>query len=286
MISAMRLSQESLDLLKLQHSKLADDVFHRNRQELYKYKLEAPRSGGACLALDKLYAILIAEIVEAKVEQYLSAFGREGLIPTDDEIQEIVTDLSGSAHTLWRRDGHQPLPSSPDEFQSIVPRARLSLIVAVKEMRRNAARDHGSPISPGQLPTQQVSTDVHQTRLEELKSVRSSAFDLARLIALCEEINVSAAAGANHAIAMLVRAIMDHVPPIFGMSSFAQVASNYGGSKSFKEAMQSLETAARKISDAHLHTQIRQSEILPTATQVNFSAQLDFLLSEIVRLLK
>jgi hypothetical protein len=79
---------------------------------------------------------------------------------------------------------------------------------------------------------------------------------------------------------------MDHVPPIFGVSSFAEVASNYGGSRSFKESMSSLASAARKIADAHLHTQIRARESLPTATQVNFAPQLDFLLAEIVRLLK
>jgi hypothetical protein len=98
---------------------------------------------------------------------------------------------------------------------------------------------------------------VDSARLRELRDIRSSKFDLARLIALCDELNITWRAGANHATGMLVRAIMDHVPPIFGVSAFAQIASNYAGSRSFKEAMTALETAARKISDAHLHTQIR-----------------------------
>lgn len=79
---------------------------------------------------------------------------------------------------------------------------------------------------------------------------------------------------------------MDHVPPIFGSSSFQQVANNYSGAKSFKEAMQNLENSSRKISDYYLHSQIRKSESLPNVTQIDFSNNVDFLLSEVIRLLK
>jgi hypothetical protein len=78
---------------------------------------------------------------------------------------------------------------------------------------------------------------------------------------------------------------MDHVPPIFGATSFAEVANNYAGQKSFRELMLHLEKSARKIADAHLHGQIRSRETLPTATQVNFSNALDVLLAEIQSLL-
>jgi hypothetical protein len=47
--------------------------------------------------------------------------------------------------------------------------------------------------------------------------------------------------------------------------------------------MHHLENAARKIADTHLHMPIRKSETLPVAQQVNFAAQLDVLLSEIIR---
>jgi hypothetical protein len=82
---------------------------------------------------------------------------------------------------------------------------------------------------------------------------------------------------------MLARALLDHVPPIFGMRSFTEVANNYGG-KSFKGTMEHLEEGLRNVADGHLHQQIRNSESLPTAQQVNFSAALDILLSEIERI--
>ena len=48
--------------------------------------------------------------------------------------------------------------------------------------------------------------------------------------------------------------------------------------------MQHLQNAARNVADGHLHGQIRKSETLPTAQQVNFAAPLDVLLEEIVRI--
>lgn len=88
------------------------------------------------------------------------------------------------------------------------------------------------------------------------------------------------------AMGILVRAVLDHVPPIFGCKRFSEVANNYSGAKSFKEAMGHLETTSRKVADSFLHIQIRKSEALPTRTQVDFRNALDMLLQEIVRVLK
>ncbi len=87
-------------------------------------------------------------------------------------------------------------------------------------------------------------------------------------------------------IAMIMRAIIDHIPPIFSVASFAEVANNYSGSKTFKISMKLLQRSLRSVADSHLHIQIRNKETLPTFTQVNFKAELDSLLSEIIRLLK
>lgn len=127
---------------------------------------------------------------------------------------------------------------------------------------------------------------VDQDRLSELTSLQSKSFDLARLIQLCKEINVCWSNGCYYATAALVRSILDHVPPIFGFKKFSEVANNYSGTRSFKESMKNLENSSRNISDSVLHTQIRSSETLITPTQVNFSQDLDVLLSEIVRIIE
>lgn len=138
-------------------------------------------------------------------------------------------------------------------------------------------------------PTGEVSagaTFIDPIRIAELRSLSSDKFDLTRAIQYCVELEAAYRSESYLAVSALTRALIDHVPPLFGVSSFSEVASNYRGARSFKDSMKNLDLSARKIGDAHLHTQIRRSEVLPTQTQVNFSSDVDVLLSEIVRLLK
>lgn len=126
---------------------------------------------------------------------------------------------------------------------------------------------------------------IHPERIDKLKLIRSEKYDLTRLIRYCEEMNTCYASGCWLAVAMLSRAIIDHVPPAFGYSDFKDVANHYKGAASFKEAMKSLDTLYRKISDTHLHMQLRQKESLPTSTQIDCSAALDVLIGEIIRIM-
>jgi hypothetical protein len=126
---------------------------------------------------------------------------------------------------------------------------------------------------------------IADSRLDELRALTSAQFDFRKLIRLCEELNIVSREECHFATGMLTRGLLDHVPPLFGVKSFSEVANNYvGGSKSFKDTMLHLDTAAKKIADGLLHTQIRNSETLPTAQQINFAPALDLLLGEIVRI--
>lgn len=125
---------------------------------------------------------------------------------------------------------------------------------------------------------------IADSRLDELRALKSSQFDFRKLIRLCEELNIAAREECHFATAALTRALLDHIPPLFGEKKFSEVANNYAGTKSFKEAMEHLDNGAKKVAHGHLHMQIRQSETLPTAQQVNFASGLDVLLSEIVRI--
>jgi len=128
---------------------------------------------------------------------------------------------------------------------------------------------------------------VHQERIAQLRAINNASFDLTRLIQMCNELNSNHQSANVISIAMLCRAIIDHVPPLFGGKTFSDVVSQYaGGGRSFRESMEHLQTSSRKIGDQNLHAQIRKSEVLPTITQVDFSNDLDVLLGEIVRILK
>lgn len=123
-------------------------------------------------------------------------------------------------------------------------------------------------------------------RIIELKNVKNDKFDLKRLIRLCEELNIAYQNKSYMAVAMIVRSIIDHIPPIFGLKHFSEVANNYGGgSTSFKDTAKHLENSLRKIADSHLHVRIRKKESLPTDVQVDFKADLDMVLSEILRII-
>lgn len=140
-----------------------------------------------------------------------------------------------------------------------------------------------SPVRPAEGTS---STLVSEKRLAELRVLKPPGFDLQKLIRLCEELNFSFDQGCYLATVMLTRAVLDHVPPIFGMENFREVASNYGGGgTSFKATMEHLERTARKIADGYLHGPIRASETLPTDQQVNFGPELDTLIAEIIRVL-
>ncbi|KPH07858.1 hypothetical protein CO657_11990 [Rhizobium acidisoli] len=127
---------------------------------------------------------------------------------------------------------------------------------------------------------------VDPTRIVALLAIGKGPLDFARLGELCREINVAASNRCHLSTAMLLRTIINHVPPVFGFSTFAEVANSYGGAKaqkSFKASMQRLEGSLRNIADMHLHSPIRPQEDVPTAVQVDFAADLDVLLGEIIR---
>ena len=127
---------------------------------------------------------------------------------------------------------------------------------------------------------------INLGRMRELKSVNNTNFDLSKLIRFCEEINISYANNAYLSCGMLVRSVIDHIPPIFGVNAFSEIENNYKGSKSFKESMKHLNASSRKIADQYLHTQIRNKEVLPNENQIDFSNDIDVLLAEIYRILR
>ncbi len=167
-----------------------------------------------------------------------------------------------------------PTLLSTDEFYKISP----SGWTHIDSLNRGEQADENA--------TQPMTKYVDPTRILELKAIGKAKFDLLKLIQFCEELNHSLDSKSYLSMIMLTRAIIDHVPPIFGGSSFPQVANNYNGGQSFRASMQHLENSSRKIADQHLHSQVRTSETIPNLTQVNFANDLDVLLAEIVRVLK
>lgn len=70
---------------------------------------------------------------------------------------------------------------------------------------------------------------IAESRLDELRALKSSQFDFRKLIRLCEELNINSREECHFATAALTRALVDHVPPLFGKNNFSEVANNYVG---------------------------------------------------------
>ncbi|MEO7104731.1 MAG: hypothetical protein ABIZ09_00010 [Rhodoferax sp.] len=126
---------------------------------------------------------------------------------------------------------------------------------------------------------------VAPSRVLELQSINVGSWDTKRLVRMLEELNAAHANDLHTATAMLVRAIADHVPPIFGVQSFAEVANNVSG-KSISGSLKNLQNSLRNIADGQLHAPIRKCEVLPSESQVDFHQDLDVLLQEILRVLR
>jgi len=121
--------------------------------------------------------------------------------------------------------------------------------------------------------------------LLRLNKIESDNFDLSRLIAICNELDDNYSLENYHSCGMLLRAILDHIPPIFDKKNFDDVCAQHGG-KTFKDIMRPLNETAKKIGDDYLHTQISKKVLAVTKTQVSFQPNLDMLLNEVAAILE
>jgi hypothetical protein len=117
--------------------------------------------------------------------------------------------------------------------------------------------------------------------LDDLRRSKNKKYDLAKVVRFCEELNSSYAAGNYLASILLIRALINHVPPVFGQNTFGQVVSQAG--RSLKELLKPLDEIARDVGDLHTHSLIQRQESLPTKNQVEpFKANLEVLLQNII----
>lgn len=181
----------------------------------------------------------------------------------------------------WLKRMKAFLYDNEDEFNSFNYKCYLEYVQIVEEgiTQLSEKKDEGKKKAV-KTSTKNLTEFVDSSRIDELKNLKSDLFDFRKLINYCEEINVSYENEAYISVAMLTRAIIDHIPPIFGADNFQNV---YGqnGSKSFKANMTHLDKSLRKIADSYLHSHIKKKEMLPNKTQVNFSQDIDVLLAEI-----
>lgn len=122
---------------------------------------------------------------------------------------------------------------------------------------------------------------IEPSVIDELRKSRNNKYDLAKVVRFCEELNSSFSNGNCLASTLLIRAPLNHIPPIFGHTTFQQVVSQ--APRSVKELLKPLKEVARDVADHHTHSLIRQKECLPTKSQVEaFKPSLEVLVHEVI----
>jgi hypothetical protein len=120
--------------------------------------------------------------------------------------------------------------------------------------------------------------------IAQLMAAHKSPLDTSRLIRYCEEIDDNYARRNYSAVVFLSRAILAHCPPAFHEANFDSVVAHIEG-RSSKAILTRLSDSLKNIADHHIHRQISKKEVPPIAEEIDFSNELNHLLSRIVEML-
>lgn len=114
---------------------------------------------------------------------------------------------------------------------------------------------------------------INQSIINDFKK-KTGPFNYAKLISFLVSLNYLHQEGSAETSAILIRAILDHIPPLFGFKSFDEIVNNYPWTPSHKEYMKRL-LDFKNEGDDMLHTQIsnRRTHIqlndLPAGIRIN-----------------
>lgn len=122
---------------------------------------------------------------------------------------------------------------------------------------------------------------ISQQCIDALSKLKSPNFNFKKLNELVQELNSNMSKGNYYSVSMIIRAIIDHVPPLFEVTKFSEYANSHN-KPSVKSMMLKLNETSRKIADISLHDQIGKKELILTQTQVNVFVELETLLNEII----
>jgi hypothetical protein len=235
------------------------------------------------LAIADGLAELKRKFVESSQEMYLRTEDQSQFEATVAEAKAILASALGHANDFT----FAIIKVTSADVGGFFGGPSFACVSDVESLIRAAVRqiNRKAIASPSEIGTPIAPPYVDLGRIAQIETLSRNRWDFSKLARLCKELNAAARVGDCHyTTAMLVRAITDHVPPLFGTKTFSQVVANYGGSASFKKSMEHLDRSLRNIADGILHEQIRNKESLPSPQQVDFRQDLDRLLGEIVRI--
>jgi hypothetical protein len=152
-----------------------------------------------------------------------------------------------------------------------------SLEEYVKVISRAITKDHlsgfavkGSFISGSTTTTTQLThaletpqtppvSYINPSLIDELVALSPTKWNLRKLVSLLRELNANHVAGHPYACLMLCRALLDYVPPIFGVTKFSEVLNNVANLSVADKRYLKMLSEYRYPADDVLHRQIRSA---------------------------
>jgi hypothetical protein len=166
----------------------------------------------------------------------------------------------GCSHFEWRDGTHLGTPVLATDEQMQSPNACKSCIgrrgESPREIRQSQSRG-------GNKHQDAQGAYVDTQAIAAIKAHHASdLFDWAKLLRLIDELNDNYARGSTYAAHAVLRAILDHIPPLLGCATFTAAANNYPWSRTDKAYMRRLLDFRLQADDA-MHRQISaQTDLL------------------------
>jgi hypothetical protein len=108
---------------------------------------------------------------------------------------------------------------------------------------------------------------VEPAIVSRLATTKSAHVNVASLVRMCTEINSSYANRNLLATVLLMRAVLTHIPALFGYGSFAEVLANVGNG--LDESFAHLETGLQRLAELHTDRRVGSSAVYPSVVQVD-----------------
>jgi len=137
----------------------------------------------------------------------------------------------------------------------------------IERIIREEAPDVGAAsVDPVQDST--TTPYVKPDLLAALNALTASSWDLHKLKSMVTELDGNYVEGRPYATASLIRAIIDHIPPLFGQATFASVINQVSLTTSKKKYLQLL-SQHRFVADDVLHTPIAKLSKSPDVIDIH-----------------
>ncbi|MEU3282432.1 hypothetical protein [Streptomyces antibioticus] len=155
---------------------------------------------------------------------------------------------------------------------------------------KNAAQTAPFTIEEEQpMPTEpERAPYVDLALLDDLqKAAANTHWKVHKLIALCQGLNDAYKAGNPYVCAAMIRAVMDHIPPVFGHKDFKVVANQHTFMTQRTDKIHALKLVDFKdISDDGMHRQIGSSVPVLTMDNIPQPIRLNAMLQELLTILR